>query len=292
MQLDLVLLNLRFGSLIFDEKGLKARRTIDGLVLTLPMAVHTDGPDDWVRGGLAPLISDIEARGRLCGVEVGRARDASVYRTWHSRTDGELELAIDAEALHAIERHRNGGSVAVNLAVSWQVAMLWPQQQQRHAEAMLRGAPTRNTIPLSLTYDRDSWVHMIDGTGYGEHVAVEIALPQNTAPPWDTILKAARTARDALKSGGESAWKAAIVECRHAIEEWNKLERPDHGLGWHSPSMAERMARTKAQRMDNLRWDLYQLAHEAAHSPADRFTRDDAILVLGTLSALLAIRNP
>jgi hypothetical protein len=35
-----------------------------------------------------------------------------------------------------------------------------------------------------------------------------------------------------------------------------------------------------------------QVAHFAVHSKADEWTRDDALLVLSMLSALIAVRNP
>ena len=133
---------------------------------------------------------------------------------------------------------------------------------------------------------------MLHETGLGDNVVVEIPLPPNPSPEWAPIWQAIATARDSLARGGDTAWKSAIVECRHALELWQKLEREDHGPGWKAPSNEDRQSRTRRQRLDNIRWDLLQCAHEAAHSPAGKWTREEAALVLSALAALLAIRNP
>ena len=81
---------------------------------------------------------------------------------------------------------------------------------------------------------------------------------------------------------------------RLALERWQKIpnEKEDQGPGWKRPTQDELKDRTKKQRFDNLRWHLLQACHRGAHTGADEWTRDDAVLLLSTLSALLAERKP
>jgi hypothetical protein len=187
-----------------------------------------------------------------------------------------------------IERIRSGGTAKFNFHVRGELSRLLPAPDGRR----FRSEPQRVFGSVEVSYEKEIWVQMLNTTGFGENVVVEIPLPPAPNPDWEPIWKAIATARDALKAGGDTAWKSAVVECRHALETWHDMEKEDHGLGWKAPSMQDRKARTRKQRLDSLRWHLYQCAHEAAHTPADQWTRDDAVLILAALSGLLAIRNP
>lgn len=139
---------------------------------------------------------------------------------------------------------------------------------------------------------KDLWIDRLREIDFLENVLIEIPLPTNPGSPWEDVWKATVDARDAFEKGGTTAWKDSIVSCRLALEIWQKIEPEDKGPGWVSPSPADRRSRTKAQRLDNIRWHLLQLAHHSAHSLADNWTRDDALIMLSTLTALLAERNP
>ena len=97
-------------------------------------------------------------------------------------------------------------------------------------------------------------------------------------------------ARDAFEQGGTTGWKTCGAAVRRALEKWVQIE--DKEPGWKPPNKEERENRTKRQRLYILRWHLLQLAHLAVHSSADEWSRDDALLMLSTLSALLAERKP
>jgi hypothetical protein len=99
-------------------------------------------------------------------------------------------------------------------------------------------------------------------------------------------------ARDTFEHGGSTGWKSAATAVRLALEKWHEIEPEDHGPGWQTPKAAEKQARSKEQRLDNIRWHLLQLANYGPHSHADEWARDDALLMLAVLSALLAIRKP
>jgi hypothetical protein len=81
-----------------------------------------------------------------------------------------------------------------------------------------------------------------------------------------------------------------VASVRLALEKWRDVEVEDPGPGFVRPSVADREARTKRQRLDQLRWDLLQMAHQGPHTHTEMWTRDDALLMLAMLSALLAER--
>lgn len=272
------------GRITFPQAptALRARRIFDGLAFTIPMVASLDEDPKPFQ------VSQIRATVLFQGIDLGVAFDFKVHDSRRSN-DGSLELRLPTHAIRHIERVRAGGNVTFELHLHCELSRLVPQKE---GPFVLQTELQPNDFKGTVTYPKELWVNLLNETGFGENVVVEIPLPPNPGPSWQPIWKALATARDGLKYGGDTAWKAAIVECRHALELWQKLEREDHGPGWSSPSSTDRAARTRQQRLDNLRWDLLQCAHEAAHTPADKWTRDDAVLILATLSSLLAIRNP
>ena len=75
------------------------------------------------------------------------------------------------------------------------------------------------------------------------------------------------------------------MEVRHALDQWNKIE-PVKML----PADQPRKEWAKKDRLDGLRRQLRECTHPAAHG--ESWSRDEALLMLSTLSALLAVRNP
>jgi len=120
-------------------------------------------------------------------------------------------------------------------------------------------------------------------------VLVEIPFAFDPPSGWEPVWHALLDARNSFDTGGSTGWKNCIASARHALEEWQKIEKEDSGPGWQRPSQADLQSRSKSQRIDNIRWHLMQVAHFAVHSKADEWTRDDALLVLSTLSALIAV---
>lgn len=82
-----------------------------------------------------------------------------------------------------------------------------------------------------------------------------------------------------------SGWSHCVVEVRHALDQWNKIE-PVKML----PADQPRKEWAKKDRLDGLRRQLRECTHPAAHG--ESWSRDEALLMLSTLSALLAVRNP
>ncbi len=258
---------------------LSAKRLVDGIALTIPAGIE-------VVPKPAFQIANIRAIVSFDGTDVAVANDYNIYAS-HGARSAALVASLPANVIRHIERIRAGGAITFTLQMHGEVSRLFENN------AMIFGtAPQAFDFKTNVTYPRDTWVTMLNETGMGENVVVEVPLPPCPSDDWQPIWKALATARDSVKGGGDTAWKSAIVECRHALELWQKLEKEDHGPGWKAPTMIERNDRTRQQRLDNIRWDLLQCAHEAAHSPADKWTRDDAVLVLAALAALLRIRNP
>jgi hypothetical protein len=104
-------------------------------------------------------------------------------------------------------------------------------------------------------------------------------------------MQALLDARNAFEQGGSNAWQSTVTSIRLALEKWRGIQQEDQGAGWTRPSRSDLESRTKKQRLDALRWHLMQIAHLGPHSGADEWSRDDALLMLTTLSVLLAERN-
>lgn len=143
-----------------------------------------------------------------------------------------------------------------------------------------------------IGYSQRVWTKMVRDVGVQDSILVEIPFRSDPPTGWEPIWAALRDAKDSFDAGGSTDWNNTARSVRLALEEWRKLEKEDQGAGWQGPKIADFQSRTKAQRIDNLRWHLIQLAHYAAHTKADEWTRDDALLLLSTLCSLLAERKP
>src|SRR5205807_2642050 len=91
-------------------------------------------------------------------------------------------------------------------------------------------------------------------------------------------------ARNHFAQGGTTGWSGTILAVRQALEKWRAIEPEDAGP-------ADPRARSKRERLNNLRLALHQCTHIWIHKDDECF-RDDALLMLSTLSALLAERKP
>lgn len=276
------------GNIFFPRPtALRASKASDGIVLTLPTSIQISEHERFA--GL-PMVSNVSAEVRLHGVEVGLARDENHYYGYGSPTDGELLLRLSAKAVQHIERERAGGAVEFDLLVRFEIYSLMPT----NGESRMRSEPRPQKKDVRVPYDRDSWVRMLTSTGMGDNIVVEVPLPASPPAGWEDVWTALRNARRAYEQGGSTGWNSTVVECRKALSAWQGIpnEKEDMGAGWKKPSQQELEGRTTGQRLDNVRWHLLQCAHEAAHTPAEKWTRNEAALVMATLAGLLAIRQP
>jgi hypothetical protein len=174
-------------------------------------------------------------------------------------------------------------------AVLAQLAFLLPA-----SGSQIRTGPHQVYGEVEVTYPLEVWIKAMCNVGVSQAVFLEIPLPASPPGPWDAVWRSVAEAAVAFERGGETGRKGAILAIRQALDEWRKIEgeREDLGPGWKAPSMEDRNARTARQRLDARRYHLREYANLAAHSEATDWSREDASLLLATISALLAIRKP
>jgi hypothetical protein len=200
-----------------------------------------------------------------------------------------MEWRTPSAVLEEYEQRRNGGPVRFAFECRGEISGLLHGPNR---PLPLRTSPSIiSGHTVEVTYPREAWIAALDRVGFGIHVLTKIPLRPAPPAPWDAIWLALAEARTSFDQGGTTGWVNCVRSIRLALELWQRAEVEDHGPGWQSPGR-EKEQRTRAQRLDNLRWDLLQCAHSGPHSHADECTRDDALLMLSTLAALLRVRNP
>ncbi|MBK9002182.1 MAG: hypothetical protein IPM35_41205 [Myxococcales bacterium] len=288
-----------FGAIEFDDpRELRARQTFDGLVVAFPMKVEVEKPE---RVAGLPMLTGVRATISAFSKEIGVAHDPNESYP-AGEHDGVLEVPIPTSVVRRIETQRDGNAFELNLRVRALLQVLrmvelapdplkHEQDPQERVAKRVIGEPIRVSGDVRLTVEPQVWATMLNATGLGENVFVEIPLPPRPAPEWQDVWKALRTAREALNRGGATAWKTVVSECRVALERWQDIDAVDHGEGGLTASRDQREGRSRRQRHDALRWHAHQLAHYFQHNHAEECTRDDAVLVLSTLAGLLATRQ-
>lgn len=293
------------GSVTFNEnpQRLYAERTADGFRLQFPITISLRSVP---QGEPLPTVSNFRGviyAGEDSGphIQVGEMR----MEEWHKGgiyTDPEHAGEHKREdymvwtgslvQLTVYEKLRDGRQPKFQIRFTGELCFLLHDNLRRH---MVRTEPQQfhhRHGDLRLTYPKEVWVEMLRGLGVAENVLIEIPLPGSPSPDWDTVWRGLVDARNAFEQGGSTGWKGCVTGVRLALEKWQQIEPEDKGPGWVPPSRVDREARTKKQRLDNLRWHLLQVAHLGAHTGAEDWTRDDALLMLSTLSVLLAERKP
>lgn len=286
-RLEITLRNEIVGAITFTqpERSLGAVRTAWGFRLSIPALVTLLPPS----GSGAPLIlENLRAVFGAGGLEIGVSEYRLTLRT--GIRDQPITLSWDwtLPAWVVYERLRAGKDPQFAVTVSGDIRYVLTGESGKEpcsiAIAFYRSG--------QVVYSQRAWTDMLRAMNLRDAVLIEIPFPSDPPNGWEPIWQALRDARDSFDAGGATGWKNCIASIRHALEEWQDLEKEDQGPGWHAPNKVERESRTKQQRIDNIRWHLIQLAHYAAHTRADEWTRDDALLALSTLCSLLAVRRP
>src|SRR5262249_51650529 len=292
----------------FDESPvhLQASRTATGFNLLLPFSISLASV---IKDTPAPMVSDI--RGIILAgsqgerVEIGRLFCDSSYTASERNRDssqkdhehtGYLTWRGSFVDLAYFNKLRDGGPVQFFVQLEWRLCYVFYRKMGEvdHTFSTLPEWRRPSTMELSVGYSKEVWVKMLRSLNVAENVLVEIPLPVCPSSDWDGVWEGLRNARDAFEQGGSTGWKNSMMGVRLALERWQQIpnEKEDQGPGWKRPTQDELKDRTKKQRFDNLRWHLYQACHRGAHTGADEWTRDDAVLLLSTLSALLCERKP
>jgi hypothetical protein len=257
------------GSVTFElsPRYFNAQRTAAGFALWLPFTVRLKMA---ATGAPAPLLSNISAWLRMQTPEgvvhhLGYARcDISFLGSVpESATSGELLWADSLAALAFYEEIRDGKPPHMLIDFRADVCNLMPMDPRSPVPGrQIRSSPWPVVSTVDVTYPTEVWGQMLRQLKVLDIVFVQIPLPSNPPTGWDVV------------------WRA--------LEAWNKIE-PEKP--W-PPTKEEREALAKTERFDRLRWSLHQAAHPAAHASQETWSREDAQLMLSTLSALLRQRNP
>jgi hypothetical protein len=283
------------GTIVFGAnlERLGVRKTASGADIEFPMVINL-GFNSTVDP--QPLLTDVHAqitgvseqrtmlplgRGRCVGWFMGAMPSASISTN--------LVWEAPLTALAAYEKFRDVEPPRFQFAVLAELAFLLPA-----SGSQIRTGPHQVYGEVEVTYPAEVWTKATRNSGVSQAVFLEIPLPASPPGPWDAVWRSIGEAAVAFERGGETGRKGAILAIRQALDEWRKIEgeREDLGPGWKAPSMEDRNARTARQRLDALRYHLREYANLAAHSEATGWSREDASLLLATISALLAIRKP
>lgn len=290
---------------MFEENPmhLHAQRTAAGFKLSIPVKI---GFYTVLRGEPMPMLSDLRGTvlvGDSPGgqkAEVGRIYSDSWFTGYRRREEDPSSIHHRDESLTwqgslaelaVFEKIRDGRVPQLEIDLHGEFCYL---VEGAHPYLGVRTEPQRffSSGHLQVTYPREVWIRMLQSLGVAENVLVEVPLPGNPSGDWDPVWRALIDARNYFEQGGTTGWKGCVGSVRLALEKWQGIEQPDMGPGWKPPTRPEKESRTKEQRLDNLRWHLYQMAHQGPHTHTDLWTRDDALLMISTLSALLTERKP
>ncbi len=273
------------GSVDFvqPEVGLSAVRTASGFRIPIPAVVSFSPP--WGSGlplmleNLRAIFSAQNETGKL--IEIGVAYHPQILCTPIDGSPRTLLWDWTLEALAFYERLRAGRDPKFHLTVSGDIRYLLPGDGGKQLSSL----PTRFQEHGEVGYSQRVWINMMRALNLQDAMLVEIPFPSDPPTGWEPVWEALRDARDSFDKGGATGWKGCVTSVRLALEEWRKIEAEVKGP-------ADLQSRTKSQRTDNIRWQLIQLANYAAHTRADEWTRDDAVLALSTLCGLLCVRKP
>ena len=211
----------------------------------------------------------------------------------------ELDLVLSEPAYHFYEALREGLDPLFYIQVQGRGIHLIEHSNN----VKLCADPVDFSGAGTVSYSLRAWTEMLRRLGLRESIVLEVPFPSQPPSSWEEVWAALIKAHHAFDQGGETGWKQCITECRVALEACNKLEKADTGESNYKHRSLE-------QRIDNMRNALFQLTPLTHHAPLlppqggtesrdsggkdrpIRWTRDHALLVLSTLSSLLAVRKP
>ncbi|MCW5963962.1 MAG: hypothetical protein KIT83_07980 [Bryobacterales bacterium] len=294
-QINIVISGERLGdiSLLQPRDGLSPCRTASGFRVHVPLAITLISPSKCMA---LPSLENLHvvffavADGKP--VEIGSASSDSFFTAPMSAAHVSLPWDWTIQAFEFYEKIRTGRDAKFGVRVSGDIRYVLVPESGHRTGREACSVPNRFFDSGEVVYSQAIWTTMMRDLNLQDVVLLELPISTGIPSDWKSVWDAVREARNSFDSGGSTAWKGTITSVRLALEEWRKVEREDQGPGWTVPSQQSLQSRTKMQRIDNLRWHLLQVAHYAAHTRADEWTREDALLVLSTICALLAARKP
>lgn len=269
---------------------LSVSRTAAGFQMSLPaelslLIVGEGEPLPLLRGLWGTLYA---ASSPNANVEIGRIEDKSWHSTgWAKKpgmgspSDVRMTWMGTFAELAVFEKLREGRPPELQLQLWGELCYLLPSEHPRY---QICTAPQLIHGSTIIKYPKEIWVDKLRSLGVLENVLVEIPLPASPPAPWDEVWANLVSARNHFEQGGSTGWSSCILAVRQALEKWRDIEQPQTG----PPDPTKR---SKRERLNNLRQALHQCTHVWIHRDEEA-TRDDALLMLSTLSALLAERKP
>jgi hypothetical protein len=282
----------KVGEIIFDDDPLNLNvwRTASGFRMSLPgkLMLVVLGQNDPV-----PLITNL--RGQLftsnssgTATEIGEVQCESWYSGGRSSKPGgsaphgiAMSWQGSLTQLAVIEKLREGRKLELQIQLRGELCYLLSSDHPRY---QVRTHPQLIYGEVTLSYPKETWVRELQKIGVLENVLVEIPLPHSPPAPWDGVWLNLIKAREAFENGGSTGWNGCVLSVRQALEKWKEIEGEDTG-----PS--DPRQRSKQERLNNLRRALHECAHVWIHG-RDECSRNEALLMLSTLSGLLAERKP
>jgi hypothetical protein len=210
-----------------------------------------------------------------------------------------MEWEMTPAELRFVEGMRNGKKPAFRVDLRGKVYAILPYYRAASKGKTLklvrdkfyRTAALPETLwgYCDVVLPHDLWVQALDEIGLADAIILETPILPQAPKEWGEVWKAWEDARQAFMNGGSTGWKGCAASVRLALEEWEKLDP----LSGRFPLKEGEVLkdRSKEERIASLRWSLHQLAHLGPHKGSDQWSRDEALLVLSTLSALLSARG-
>lgn len=273
-----------------DPMNLNAARTANGFKLLLPaklslVLVEQEEPRPLISG----LRGFVFASDRSSvAMEIGEVEHDSWHSGgwarkpgWADATDIFIAWRGSLTELAMFEKLREGRKPEFQIQLRGELCYLLASEHPRY---QVRTHPQLIYGDMVVSYPKETWVRELRKIGVLENVLVEVPLPISPPAPWDRVWQNLITAREAFEQGGSTGWNGCVLAVRQALEKWKDIEGEETGS-------ADPKDRSKPERFNNLRLALHRCTHAWVHD-RDQCTRDDALLMLSTLSALLAERKP
>jgi hypothetical protein len=277
------------GNLQFPSR-LGAASTAYGFRIDLPAELRL-----WKTGGLGLpavvrnlqlVLSVVKSDGGE--VELGTLSSDGIYVGSNERYPTGLSFTWMApvSVLVEYERMRNGNPPRFRARIYGDIALQIPGPRPGLETLTI---PRRFFGVDELQYSSEDWATALRSLRFNDIVQLELPLASTPPGGFDGVWHQIRTAREVFLRGGPFAWESCAVSVRQALEAWERLEagnREQRPEGTHA---------TKRSRLHGLRKQLHYYVGYAAHGqePSEpEWTREDALLVLTTLCALLSARRP
>lgn len=300
--IDVFFEGIQTGSITFEEapRNLIAHRTAGGFSLGLPFTVRlkmaSSGAPQPLLNGMSGQLLVQTGQGQIHHLGYARCDGFFLGSVPESQSSGQLLWADSLPALAFYEEIRAGKPPQMRIVFHAEVCYLVPYGDQVSPKPvpgrLIRTSPWPVTGTVDMTYPTEVWGQMLRALKVVETVFVQIPLPSDPPSGWENVWREVVSARENFERGGEMGWTACVVAVRRALEAWDAIEPEKMWPDWQRPSEEQREAWAKSDRLVGLRWHLHQAAHLAAHAGPEKWSRQDARLMLSTLSALLALRNP